>query len=365
MRRLALALTLLLCWGAFGYGVNRLLASRKSVGEAAAPVAPPQATPLFALPGSIFLSQGGHLYRMRGGQTGDLGLPGSAGSWMQPSPAGGSRLLVVARAQEYSDVWLVDGVSGRPLRQLTDNRTRTRRPELNAWSFWPHLASDGTTVVSSYDGPKTGLSYQVDFAVWSGPISGRLASRRWTSPNPYTGGDTAPVPLPGGGIIFARYQLTPDGKLVSRLVVMARPGAAPTFLTSAADDCSQPAVSPDGTRVATICTADSQSATLRVLMLDSGTSLPAAPTPRSTPQAGIATATPRPLQLTLAAGCLCAGPTWSPDGSGLLYLAPADATGHFQLWWVDRAATSTPAAPRQITTNLDLDATSPPAWLPG
>ena len=48
----------------------------------------------------------------------------------------------------------------------------------------------------------------------------------------------------------------------------------------------------------------------------------------------------------------------------LLYLAPADATGHFQLWWLNKATALTPALPKQVTTNLDFDATSAPAWAP-
>jgi hypothetical protein len=45
-------------------------------------------------------------------------------------------------------------------------------------------------------------------------------------------------------------------------------------------------------------------------------------------------------------------------------MAPADPTGHFQLWWLNHADTSTPAAPKQVTSHLDLDATSAPAWAP-
>ncbi|HEY2596468.1 MAG TPA: hypothetical protein VGK33_21460, partial [Chloroflexota bacterium] len=66
----------------------------------------------------------------------------------------------------------------------------------------------------------------------------------------------------------------------------------------------------------------------------------------------------------LVPSCLCASPAWSADGAGLLYLAPADATGHFQLWWVNHADTSTPSAAKQVTNHLDLDATSAPAWAP-
>jgi Tol biopolymer transport system component len=64
----------------------------------------------------------------------------------------------------------------------------------------------------------------------------------------------------------------------------------------------------------------------------------------------------------LAANCVCSAPAWSADGTGLAYYEPADASGHFQLWWIAGASGPIPAAPKQVTENLDFDATSPPAW---
>ena len=115
------------------------------------------------------------------------------------------------------------------------------------------------------------------------------------------------------------------------------------YLTDATEDCAQPAVSPGGTMVAMVCTNGTglQSTSLDVAPLQ-GTTL-------GTPQ-------------VLVANCLCSAPAWAPDGSGLAYLAPADATGHFQLWWIAGAGTAAAKAPRQVTTQLDFDATSPPAW---
>ncbi len=80
-------------------------------------------------------------------------------------------------------MYLVDAASGAIIRQLTSNATTTARVELNAWSFWPHLAADGTTVISDYDGPKTGTTYEVHLAVWSGPLAGKLETRQWTQPD--------------------------------------------------------------------------------------------------------------------------------------------------------------------------------------
>ncbi len=344
MRRLRFFAMLLVLWGAFGFGVNRFLDSRKSalITHPAA-VAPTQETANFSLPGTLYLSQGGRLYRFHGGQFTDMKLPSTSGSWIQPSVAGAGQLLVVARADNSSDIFLVDAGSGAIVKQLTSNATRTPKVELNAWSFWPRLAADGTTVISNYDGPKTGTTYEVHLAVWSGPLAGKLLTRQWTQPDGYTGGDVNPVPLPGGGVVYAKYSLNDKSQIVSRIATVARPGAAPVYLTAGADDCGAPAVSPDGTKLAVICTSDTQTAKLEVIPLVNGSA--------GVPQ-------------VLVASCLCASPAWSPDGASLLYLAPADATGHFQLWWLNHADTASPAAPKPVTNHLDFDATSAPAWAP-
>jgi Tol biopolymer transport system component len=343
VRRLALILLLLVVWAAFGFGVNRFLESRKSnLTEARSTLAPPQESPAFSLPGVIYVSQAGHLYRFDAGKFTDLKLPAATGAWMEPSPASGGHLLAVARAADYSDVYLVDGTTGTVVQKLTSNATRTKFVELNAWSYFPHLATDGKTVVFNYDGPKTGTSYEVDFAVWAGPLGGKLATTQWTTPNGYTGGDVAPVPLPGGGVLYAKYALDSSSKVLSRIAMVARPGATPVYLTAAADDCNEPAVSPDGTQLAVVCTSDTQTAKLELIPLVKG--VPGTPK-------------------VLVDACLCASPSWSPDGGSLLYLAPADATGHFQLWWLNHATAVTPAPANLVTTHLDLDATSPPAWV--
>jgi Tol biopolymer transport system component len=344
VRRLRFFVVLLVLWVAFGFGVNRFLDSRKStLLTHPAAVVPTEETANFGLPGTIYLSQAGHLYRFHAGQFSDMKLPTATGSWTQPALATTGQLLVVARASEYSDIYVVDAASGSIVKKLTSNATKTPRVELNAWSFWPHLTADGITVISNYDGPKTGTTFEVHLAVWSGPITGKVQSKQWTQPDAYTGGDVSPVPLPGGGVVYAKYSLNEKSQIVSRLATVARPGAAPVYLTAGADDCGEPAVSPDASRVAAICTSDTQTARLEVIPLTKGVA--------GVPQ-------------VLLNSCLCASPAWAPDGSSLLYLAPADATGHFQIWWLNHANTLTPAPAKQVTSHLDFDATSAPAWAP-
>jgi Tol biopolymer transport system component len=343
VRRVAVAVCLLVVWAAFGLGVNRFLDSRKSnLSVDRAAVVPTKAVPVFTLPGTIYLSQAGHMYRFHAGTFTDMGLPLADGSWSQPALATPGELLVVARAAAYSDIYLVDATTGAVVKQLTSNASRKpSRVELNAWSFWPHLAADGSTVIFGYDGPKTGTTFEVHLAVWSGPIAGRLETKQWTFPTLYTGGDASPVPMPNGGVLYAKYALNSAEQIVARIATVAKPGANPVYVTGAADDCTEPALSPDGSQLAVICTADSQSARLEIIPLVNGVPGP-----------------PR----VLAANCLCASPAWSPDGRSLLYLAPNDPTGHFQLWWINDATTLTPAPSKLVTTNLDFDAASAPAW---
>ena len=113
MRRFRSLVVLLVLWVAFGFGVNRFLDSRKSslITHPSAG-SPTEETPAFSLPGTIYLSQGGHLYRFHGGVFKDMGLVTADGSWIQPALATPGRLLVVARTAAYSDIYLVDATTG-------------------------------------------------------------------------------------------------------------------------------------------------------------------------------------------------------------------------------------------------------------
>jgi Tol biopolymer transport system component len=64
----------------------------------------------------------------------------------------------------------------------------------------------------------------------------------------------------------------------------------------------------------------------------------------------------------LVKGQLVASPAFSPDGKTVAYLAPATSGGGFQLWTVRVTQSTTPAA-KQVSTSLDLDASSAPVWV--
>jgi Tol biopolymer transport system component len=338
---------------AFGFGVYYGLGLLKSK-PASAPRAVTTSRTLVPLPGVVYMAQGGNLYRLAGGQFTQI-RPGP-GTWSQPAGAPGGQLVAVSRDTHFSDLYLLDG-SGHPVKQLTRNVAGSI--EANHWAFYPNVSPDGKTLFYSFD-PKDPLNnYRVDLAVWSMPLGGsQTDGKRRTVPNQYTGGDVQPVALASGAVLYTKYSIDDSGRSLSQLWVQPRAGALGQAITDARDDCSSPALSRDGTRLAMVCTGGKQTATIQVAPFD-GQKLG-----------------PREV---VVEGQLNASPTWSPDGHSLLYEAPGGAHGQFQLWLIQleeavspaaspqKSAAPSPAAaqrkPKLVTTDLDLDATSAPAWM--
>jgi hypothetical protein len=345
MRRALSVIVLLALMAGFGFGVNRLIASRKHKIPNEATVFIPTATrPKIVLPGTLYLAQNGDIYRLSDGFFTDLHLTKTAGSWMQPAYVPRSQdIVAVLRAAEYSDLYLLNS-QGQIIRRLSNNaNVHLDTVYRNHWMFYPHIGADGT-IYFSYDQPKDSASYAVDFSVWSGTLSGKLAAKQLTNSNPFTGGDVNPTPLVSGGVLYSKYAIG-SGNAYSMIAIQAKPLARPIVLTTPAQDCGQPAASPDGTRIAMVCIGGTglQSTRLEVATLSNGK--------LSAP-------------VTLVNNCLCSAPVWAPDGSGLVYYNTADATGHFELWWIKGALAATPSPPLQVTTNLDFDSLSPPSWSP-
>jgi Tol biopolymer transport system component len=346
MRRAVSVIVLLALMAGFGFGVNRLIASRKHKIPTEATVFIPTATrPKIVLPGTLYLAQNGDIYRLSNGYFTDLHLSTKTGSWMQPAYIPNSQdIVAVLRAAEYSNLYLLSA-SGAILRQLSSNSNpHLDKVYLNHWMFYPHMGADGNTVYFSYDAPKNSTTLAVDFSVWSGTLSGKLANKLLTNSNPFTGGDVDPTPLVNGSVIYSRFAIA-NGNAYSEIAIQVKPLAKPIVLTTPAQDCGQPSPSPDGTRVAMICIGGTglQSTRLEVATLSKG-------------KLGTPT--------TLVNNCLCADPVWAPDGSGLVYYNTADATGHFELWWIKGGLSVAPSPPLLVTTNLDFDASSAPSWSP-
>jgi Tol biopolymer transport system component len=346
LRRTITVILLLALMAGFGLGVNRLIASRKHNIQAEATVFVPTATrPKIVLPGTLYLAQNGDIYRLSDGFFTDLHLSTAPGSWMQPAYVPGSQdIVAVLRAAEYSNLYLLNSQGGI-IRRLSNNANpHLDTVYLNDWMFYPHMGANGNTIYFSYDQPKDSTTLAVDFSVWSGTLSGKLAGTLLTNSNSFTGGDVNPTPMANGSVLYSKFTIA-NGNAYSQIAIQVKPLTRPIILTTATQDCGQPAPSPDGTKIAMICIGGTglQSTRLEVATLTAGKLGP--------PQ-------------TLVNNCLCADPVWAPDGSGLVYYNTADASGHFELWWIKGAMSAAPSPPLLVTTNLDFDAASAPSWSP-
>jgi len=356
------------------------LGSRQS--RVVAPIQkPPTATPLpkaLTLSGTLYLAQSGALYSYSAGRFHTLT---AQDGWMHPAVTpDGTGLIAVKRNVMFSDVYSMTRL-GQVTAQLTHNQAAPRDrwdTGANAWSFYPRLNADGGTLWMSYDGPKYANNgyFDVDFAVWTVPVGAPIQQgRMWTTSNDYTGGDVQPVPVAGGGIIYTKYSYDENSNRVGQLWHTNRAGSYGRELTPQSASCSQPSISPDGGRIAMICSYGKQVSNL-VVAGWSGSGLGALN--------------------TLISDQMVAQPIWAPDGSGIAYLAPGVAAGPFQLWFLPKNAydppapspvptpTPTPGGPHsgplpsptpspippppvvkpiQITFIQGFDATSPLAWL--
>jgi hypothetical protein len=366
------------------------LGSRQS-DLAAAPKVPTAASPTpgaFHLTGTLFLAQGGAIYSLSAGRFHQIS---TAAGWTQLANYPGDNLLAVKRSFLFSDVYVLNRF-GKVLKKFTNDNVPASNPDPSArhWAFYPRLSYNNKTLFMSYDKPKGG--FDVPMSIWAMPVKGSFSQARlWTVSIDYTGGDMAPLPLPSGGIIYTKY-LYNNNKIVSEIwlspqperqyfcypiCIEPRPGqpGIGEALTTPAEDCSQPSLSPDHHTIAMICSHQTQTSYLTLASFN-GSKLG-----------------PRRFLIT---NQLVAQPTWAPDSSGIAYLAPAQLGQGFQLWFLPKLAyapptpspvpvqvptpggpvnspgpspTPTPAPapivikPVQITTSLDFDATSPLAWI--
>ena len=288
-----------------------------------------------AIVGTMYVTQNGGLYRLQGDRFKELQPAGSG--WTQPAVSPDHRsLAVVRRSSDWSDLFLVD-LMGHPLRQLTQDQGADLTT--NHWAFYPRFSADGASLFYSFDSPKDG--FRVDLAIWSLEVQSG-ATRRWTASTQYTGGDVAPTPVDAKVLLYAEYAPDSGGHIRSQVQLQRGSLASSRPLTTLEEDCGDPVLSPDGSRLAMICSGGQQVGKLVVAVFNGETL--------------------GPLQV-LVDGQLCAAPVWQPDGSALAYLAPSGPAGRFQLWYLPLAADPSLAAqPSRLTSGLDFDATSQIAW---
>jgi len=334
--KIATYLVLMLAMCAFGFGVYKFAGAMKTE---SAHVKKPSATNAASVPGTMYVAQDGAIYKLHGGTF--TQITDNAG-WTQPSASpDGGELVAVQRHQNWSDVYLLDD-KGRQLAQLT--HLQSSPVEANHWAFQPRFSPDGNRIFFAYDNKDGFNSYKVDLAILAMPADGSGAHVVWTTPNQYTGGDTDPVPLREGGLIYTRYSINDKDEVHSQVWLVTRPGAAGTALTQPDDDCSQPALSADEKSIAMICRHGQLQSTQLVLASFDASGGTLGP------------------ESVLVDGKLAAAPVFSPDGKTVAFLAPVQQGGAFQLWTVPAIAAPSPSALKAITQNVGLDSTAAPVW---
>jgi Tol biopolymer transport system component len=337
VQQAATSAALVVAMALFGIGTFKALESLRG---SAVPVQRP-ASSLVAVPGTVYLAQGGAIYRLNRGSFKQI-TPEDG--WSQPAASpDGSELVAIKRSLNSSDLYLL-GAGGQVDARLTNNASGT--VEANHWAFYPRFSPDGSSVFFSYDAKDPYNSYRLDLAIYSRP-SGKAPSQltAWTQPNAYTGGDIGPLPLGPQGLVFTRFSIDAQSQVHSQVWLQAGPGSPGVGLTQPGDDCAQPAISLDRSLIAMVCRhGQLRTADLVLAPLDLSSGRIGAP-------------------VTIVTGKLVASPSFSADGSALAFLAPALPGGQFQLWTVATPPSGSPGKPTQVTQNLGFDSISAPVWL--
>jgi Tol biopolymer transport system component len=330
----------------FGFAVYSVLGTLKSNKHSSQK--PTQTQALIDLSGTIYVVQDGSIYSLRNLTFTPVRAP--AYDWVQAEPGPNGDILAVAYSAMYSNVYLLSP-QGQVLRQLL-SESSTQYFD-NHWAYYPRVTPNGSTLFYVSDWVDPDSAYNVDFQIQAVPYASPAANPViWSEAGLwYQGGDVEPIPLANGALIYTEYDITDvadsseDGDTYGQLAYVSSPGAVPAFLTTPAQDCGEPALSPKGNEIAMVCSNNSlQTTTLEVASWN-GTTL-------GTP-------------VTIANGPLPASPTWSPDGKSVLYLNTllTDKSSPFQLWWAPKATAKKPGVPEQVTTDLNFTATSPPIWV--
>jgi Tol biopolymer transport system component len=329
----------------FGFAIYSVLGTLKSNKHNSQN--PTQTKALIDLSGTVVLVQDGNIYSLSNLTFSKL--PAPAYDWVQVAPGPDGDILAVAYSSMYSNVYLLSP-QGQVVRQLlSESSTQYFN---NHWAYYPRVSPNGSTLFYASDWVDPGSAYNVDFQIQAVPFANPSAYPVvWSESDLYyQGGDVEPIPLANGAIIYTKYDIndqsgSPDeGDTYGQLAYVTTPGAVPTLLTTPAQDCAEPALSPTGTEIAMVCSNNTAQTTTLDVASWNGTTL-------------------GPL-VQISSGPLPASPTWSPDGKSVLYLNTllTDKSSPFQLWWVPKANAKKPGAPQQVTAGVNFTATSPPIW---
>jgi hypothetical protein len=266
--------------------------------------------------GTIYVAQGGRIWRLRGGKITAV-TPAGQNLAYPTASANGSVTAASVVGQGQAQL----AVGGPDFAGLTSLTPTQKDPHRASLDLKPSLSPDGTRMVFMSDRS----SCCSDEAIWEGPIR---RPRQVSFPPDTTGGDDAPAYLPDvSGVVLVAWRnnrgnLDQAGVPAGRVKVLA-PAAAADFL--------DPAPGPAGKLAWTSRQGDTSNIVVGNLDASAG--------------------------VTVANFGDCRQPVWSADGKNLLFIS--GHAGSMDLWTVPAAGGS----PQRLTWGADLDANSHPAWI--
>lgn len=287
--------------------------------------------PAGSLRGSVYLAQGGRVWRLRKAQVTALTPAGQ--SYAYPAVSGDGQVTAASLIGRGQAQIVVGGPDFANLAQLTPS---VRDPHRGSIDLKPALSPDGRRMAFMSDRSQA----YADQAIWEGPVRRRAV--QLTCPPDQSGGDDAPAYLvDSSAVVFSSWRIATSGPPESHasLRELPIPGrtCGPAFpksrplIEAQGQDFLDPAPGPGGNLAFVHRKGDS--ANIEVADRDGG-------------GATAVTSFGDVRQ-----------PVWSQDGNTLLFISPH--AGSFDLWMIDAAGKN---QPQRLTWGADIDANSRPAW---
>lgn len=292
------------------------------------------------IPGRILFAKQGDIWIWQD----DTGrqLTTSGDLWQPSWSPDGTLITCIRRGQSYSDVMLLaaDGSSPVTVTQNSSNEPLNsfERIYSSIWAFYPVFSPDGRDVTYSSQAGPPGQSPAVEYrlTLFTAPAGGNSAPQQLFASAEGQVGRMAYAP--DGELIFEFAPTSVDQQPVLQRLDPQSEQATP--LANVPPTSYNPAISADGTWLAYATRTDNRT-DLFALPLAGGT----------------------PTQLTTVGSARA--PAFSPDGKQLAFLAVAPGGNGFDLWVANLAiegGTIRADTPRQITTNMQIDADSGLSW---
>lgn len=271
-----------------------------------------------ALKGTIYIAQGGRVWKLRDGRLTALTPAGL----QLTSPTVSADGLVTA-VGELSAGQAQVAVGGPDFSGLTPLSPHRADPHLASLDLKPALSPDGRRLAFMSDRS----SCCSDEAIWEGPIH---RAREISFPPDFSGGDDAPAYLPDASAVVLVAWRNNHGNLDQATVPSGRPRL---LIDGTNADVLDPAPGPGG-RMAWVSRKKGNANVLVGAVDGSGATV-------------------------VANFADCRQPTWSPDGRNLIFISQHG--GGYDLWTVPAGG----GTAQRLTWGADLDANSHPAWIAG